>query len=327
LVVVAMISLLLGLTFPALARFREAGAKTSCTNNLRQLGLAMQLHLQVRGAYAHGGWSYLNPPTYYNDNGQIGATGTPGRGARQLAGWGFQLMPYLELEAPYESGAVDSVSTTAKVFFCPLRGGPRWITGWNGYPDNPAEGQYPLPSDTPHGATDYASVYVDADPEQSGVIVRAKIAPGAYQGNKGKGKGQGKPLAPLAQFASVASVKDGASNTLLLAEKCMNVRQLGEAQLDDNQGFTSGWGEFDTNRCASLAPLPDYQDRLYTADDLGNSAVIHRLSALGSSHSGGFSVVFADARALQLSFGIARDVLEKLGGRNNGIAKAHEYDP
>ena len=51
--------------------------------------------------------------------------GSPALGAKQQAGWGFQILPYLEGENVWRAGPVLAIGTPNKVFFCPSRRGPR----------------------------------------------------------------------------------------------------------------------------------------------------------------------------------------------------------
>ena len=214
LVVVAITALLVALLLPAVNAAREAARRSQCQNNLRQLGLAA-INLEAsHGHWPSGGWDWDRPPTY--------EAGIPLVGRKQQAGWGFQLLPYLEEESTWKSGPRQAIAATIELFFCPSRREPQMVTFTDNYVPPIGDVQ------VSHGLCDYAASNRDDD----GMVRR---------------------FVPM----SYAKVTDGVSHTLLFADKRLNLAMLGQPQDDDNEGYTAGWNS-DTMRDTSRRPLPDF---------------------------------------------------------------------
>lgn len=290
LVVIAIIGVLVALLLPAVQQAREAARRMSCSNNMRQMGIATHNHHDQFKQLPHAGVDWTYPPRYINGVAQVKE--------QQFAGWGFQLLPFLEQQQLFDgSGMPDddtrmrnAIAAAIPAYFCPSR--------------RPAKTKKPVgawygPSGTySHGQTDYASANADGD---NGVIVKMNI-----DGSQN----------PTVVVGGLESIIDGTSNVLMYGEKRVALYQIADYASDDNEGYSSGWdhdvvrgmGDARANPVWTRVPLPDLKAWGY--GDL----------RFGSSHPAGFNMTLADASVRFIPYNIDGVLFARLGCRNDGIS-------
>jgi prepilin-type N-terminal cleavage/methylation domain-containing protein/prepilin-type processing-associated H-X9-DG protein len=329
LVVIAIIGILIALLLPAVQAAREAARRSQCTNNMKQIGLAVHNHHDTFKYFPSGGRDPRDYITYGPD--PAAATGSPDAAPRQTAGWMFQILPYMEQSAVWQGTAGtgttalgvrewSSISAVVPAYYCPSRRSPgnaaiNTYTKYTWY-NKASIGADPasLGANRRVGQADYASCCVNTSMGydvlayfqtttalQAVGVGRFGLSGGcgaiarvvAYR-TLGDGTDVGNETAALMTPIGFADMKDGTSNTLLAAEKRYIPNRVTNCT-DMAEGFVGGWDQATMCR-GDLQPAAD--------TDLSNASNTTSSWKFGSSHSGGMNAVFGDGAVKFLSYNI-----------------------
>jgi len=204
LVVIAIIAILIGLLLPAVQKVREAAARAKCTNNLKQIGLALHNYHDSEGFF---------PPGYIDLN--MNPASTPDNDVGPGWGWASFLLPYLEQGSVYRQinfsqgvgigGNAAVCQLPLGVYQCPSDAYPQNFTVW------------PTSVVVAHGS------YVGCN----GWEECFNNAGGAGQGGGSDGLSGGLGQAGNGLFYRnsrycMANVTDGLSNTIFVGERSGN---------------------------------------------------------------------------------------------------------
>jgi prepilin-type N-terminal cleavage/methylation domain-containing protein len=272
LVVIAIIAILIGLLLPAVQKVREAAARASCQNNLKQIGLAFHNYHDSQGQFPNAG---SDGPT----GGTPPSTAPCCNAGTYRPGWTwlFHITPYVEQDNVYRNPTDSEVAAVAiKTYYCPARRNPLTYGGGLGT-----------------GRSDYAGNggRTFNDEGREGMLRRQwKFEPSFTAKPAG---------APIEQKLTMPGVSDGLSNTVMVAEKQCHPSVLGTAGGDNEAWHNSGWDQ-DHVRFGDALPEPD-----------GNhpraGQPTHWSVRFGGSHSGVFVAAMGDGSVRNLRYGIDAD--------------------
>jgi prepilin-type N-terminal cleavage/methylation domain-containing protein len=319
LVVIAIIGILIALLLPAIQAAREAARRATCMNNMKQLGLATQLHLNTTKRYPTGGWG----PFWVGD---------PDRGTdkNQSGGWVYNLLPYIEEKSLHDLGSGSS--QFAKLPFSSAR--TKTLLSVTNCPSRRGEQLYPLqagrqPFETAamtmvargdyaiNAGVQYAGGTILSNP--LGCVVDTSIYPtSSAQANQFPGWSKDRFSGVSFQRSMIrnSDVTDGASHTYLIGEKFLDSKHYEDGLYDaDNDTVYTGMGD-DNYRLTIESPLNDQSD----ADLPEAQKPDTRRCRFGSAHVGVLNFVFCDGSTHTISVAIDATTHRYLGERDDGKA-------
>jgi prepilin-type N-terminal cleavage/methylation domain-containing protein len=280
LVVVAIIAVLVGLLLPAVQKVREAAARLSCANNLKQIGIALQSYHDRNNGF---------PPGYYDV--------APWPQDDQGPGWGWaaylladleqnNLMQQINFNLSVGSGSAPIPTVRAtflKGFQCPSD--PKGATTFTA--TDGGSGSWQLAHSSYVACNGNDGVDDNTTPPHTGAFVRGTAG------------------------LRIADITDGLSNTFFVGERCTTMSWSTWAGAIPGSsdpsirspGDFSGASAFVLGHCGPHLP---------------NDSIVTDADAMSSGHTAGVQFLFGDGSVKMIVNTITQTVYDALATRAGG---------
>ncbi|MEO8493523.1 MAG: DUF1559 domain-containing protein [Planctomycetota bacterium] len=307
LVVIAIIGILVALLLPAVQAAREAARRMSCSNNVKQIALALQ---------------------NYHDTFKAMPGGDVSRSGGWGSNWRVRILPFVEAGTLYDkwtfgpnegwAGAGNGVANkNAQIGFAPA---------WAVCPSSPLEKFAAPRTEFSQGQMLNFSYFGVSGAENSpdGTWVSSK----RNDGGATKGIYTADGMLPVNETLNMSSCTDGTSNTFIVAEISNFVSDtLGTVKVDRRPGATWGWmmGTDNANTGASVGNVASTTTIRYAPNSpMANQSGVNggesdrRNTPLSSGHPGGVHAGLVDGSVQFISNTIDMNTLTFLCVRNDG---------
>jgi prepilin-type N-terminal cleavage/methylation domain-containing protein/prepilin-type processing-associated H-X9-DG protein len=306
LVVIAIIGVLVGLLLPAVQQAREAARRSACSNNMKQMGLAVHNYADVNPEKFPVGWvGEYEAGEWHGDEGE---------------GFGFasRMLPFIEQNNVYKtinfgqqvshSSNATARTTVISTFLCPsdsYGSGDVFNPGAEGSGEETPDAN---PGGTAYSRSNYPGVF--GSEHMAGHDhddLTASLLSGDDEGLE-PGEGNGIFFAGGANGENAVSfrdVRDGLSKTIMIGER--DSRFGGSLWIGRGDGLE-----------AMMSRVVGVGEHVFNSGD-------PHFEDFFSSHPGGVSFVFADGHVAFLSNGMSEALFQSLATRAGGEVVNGDY--
>jgi prepilin-type N-terminal cleavage/methylation domain-containing protein len=324
LVVIAIIGVLVALLLPAVQAAREAARRSSCQNNLRQVGIAFQNFHDANNAF---------PPLRL-------------AGGDGWASCWVMVLPYMEQQAifdawdltkRYSQQSVVARQSHVRTLYCPGRRSPKGLSvAEQLYVQDPTPPPEPVAAEgaqfrfgpqnnAPGSLGDYGACVGDMrgnannpnaqswfNTESNGAIII-----GSPQPTVATNSPQDLVLVNWTSNTRFSRIEDGTSSTFLAGEKHVPAKMFGRLKVGDGPIFSGAWSAFP----GRIAGIEDPLGRGPT-DTFPSGGVVDGIYArkFGGVHPGICQFVFCDGSTRPIRTTIDGQSLRRYAVRNDGDA-------